>query len=138
MSYLVDANVLSEPTRAGPDLNVIRWLGAHEAELFVDAIILGELDVGIQALPAGRKRARLAEWFETLTQTIECLPWDLATARAWAHLMVDLKRRGRPMPLLDSMIAATALAHRLTIATRNTGDFERAGVEVVDPFRATG
>ena len=134
MSYLVDANVLSEPTKPMPDPAVIEWLSTHEGDLFVDSIILGELCIGIEALPAGRKRARLEEWFEALAETIECLAWDVTISRRWARLVVDLKRKGQPLPLLDGMIAATALAHGLTVATRNTRDFQKAGVKVVDPF----
>ena len=136
MSYLVDANVLSEPTRPAPDPGVIEWLSTHEGNLFVDSIIMGELCIGVQALPPGRKRARLEEWFEALAETIECLPWDVTISRRWARLVVDLKRKGRPLPLLDGMIAATALAHGLTVVTRNTRDFKKAGVKVVDPFIA--
>jgi two-component system OmpR family sensor kinase len=72
-----------------------------------------EIAVGVQGLPSGRKRARLEVWLDELGRTIECLPWDAAVGRRWAGLIVDLKRRGRPMPLLDSMIAATALEHDL-------------------------
>jgi toxin FitB len=136
MSYLVDANVLSEPTKPAPNPDVIAWLRAHEGELYVDAIVLGELCIGVRALPAGRRRARLEQWFETLAQTIECLPWDANVSRAWAKLVVDLRRKGQPMPLLDAMIAAMALTHGLTVATRNTRDFRKAGVDVVDPVAA--
>ena len=134
MKYLVDANVLSEPTRPKPDDTVIEWLSVHESDLVVDPIILGELCIGIQALPSGNKRARLEQWFEALAQGIECLPWDVAVSRRWARLVVDLKRKGQPIPLLDGVIAATALAHDLTVATRNTRDFRKTGVRVVDPF----
>jgi len=136
MSYLVDANVLSEPTSPAPNAKVIEWLSTHEGDLFVDSIIMGELCIGVQALPPGRKRARLEEWFEALVETIECLPWDVTISRRWVRLVVDLKRKGQPLPLLDWMIAATALAHGLTVATRNTRDFKKAGVKVVDPFVA--
>ena len=136
MSYLVDANVLSEPTKPTPNPAVIEWLSTHEGDLFVDSIIMGELFIGVQALPPGRKRARLEEWFEALAETIECLPWDVTISRRWARLVVDLKRKGQPLPLLDGMIAATALAHGLTVATRNTRDFKKTGVKVVDPFVA--
>jgi len=138
MSYLVDANVLSEPTKPAPDPGVIEWLNEHEGDLFVDSIILGELYIGILALPTSRKRARLEQWFDALSETIECLPWDMAIGRRWARLVVDLKRKGQPIPLLDGMIAATALTNGLTIATRNTRDFRKAGAKVVDPFRAAG
>lgn len=134
MSYLVDANVLSEPTKPTPNPAVVEWLSSHEGDLFVDSIIMGELFIEVQALRAGRKRARLEEWFEALANTIECLPWDVIISRRWARLVVDLKRKGQPLPLLDGMIAATALAHGLTVATRNTRDFKKTGVKVVDPF----
>jgi len=134
MTYLVDANVLSEPTKPAPDAKVVDWLSAHEGDLVVDSIVLGEIFLGVLALPSGRKRAQLEQWFEAVAQTIECLPWDAAVSRRWARLVVDLKNKGRGMPVLDGMIAATALAHDLTVATRNVRDFGKAGVKVVDPF----
>jgi predicted nucleic acid-binding protein len=134
MIYLVDANVLSEPTKPLPDAKVVAWLSAQEGNLVVDSIILGELGIGILALPAGRKRSQLEQWFDALVQTIQCLPWDAAISRRWARLVVDLKKKAQPMPLLDSMIAATALEHELTVATRNVGDFKRTGVKLIDPF----
>jgi predicted nucleic acid-binding protein len=134
MKYLVDANVLSEATRPTPDPAVVRWLEENEPELAIDAIVFSELAVGVESLPGGRKRARLEAWFEGFRETIECLPWDSATAREWARLVVELRRRGRKMPLFDSMVAATARVHNLAIVTRNVRDFEPAGVEVLNPF----
>jgi toxin FitB len=134
VTYLVDANVLSEPTKPTPNLRVIDWLSSHEGDFVVDAVVLGELYVGILGHPAGRKRAELERWFESVVQALDCLPWDAAVSRRWARLVVQLKRQGRSLPLLDSMIAATALERSLTIVTRNVRDFEKAGVQVVDPF----
>jgi toxin FitB len=134
MTYLVDANVLSEPTKPAPISKVVDWLSVNERNLVVDSIILGELCMGILALAPGRKRRQLEQWFGALMQTIECLPWDAAISRRWAKLVVDLRQRGKTMPLLDGMIAATALQHDLTIATRNTRDFKKAGLKVFDPF----
>jgi predicted nucleic acid-binding protein len=134
MTYLVDANVLSEPTKKAPNPKVIDWLSANEDRLVIDPIILGELGIGILELAAGRKRARLEQWFETVVQTIECLPWDAAVSRRWAKLVIELQRKGKTLPVLDSMIAATALEHGLTVATRNVRHFKQAGVKVVDPF----
>ena len=134
MNFLVDANVLSEPTKPSPDSKVIAWLSANEGKLVVDSIILGELCIGILALPRGRKRSQLDQWFETLVQTVDCLAWDATISQRWARLVVDLKRKGETMPLLDGMIAATALHHDLAIATRNTRDFRKAGVETLNPF----
>ena len=133
MTYLVDANVLGEPTRPAPAPKVIAWLTTHEGDFVVDPIVLGEMYLGILALPAGRQRTRLEQWFEAVAQTIECLPWDVAASRRWARLVVGLRRKGRTMPLLDAMIAATALEYGLTVATRNIHGFQNAGVRVVDP-----
>jgi hypothetical protein len=107
MTFLVDANVLSEPTKPAPNGKVVEWLSTNEHNLVVDSIVLGELCVGILGLPAGRKRTQLEQWFDAVAQTIDCLPWDAAVSRRWARLVVELRRKGRTLPLLDSMIAAT-------------------------------
>jgi predicted nucleic acid-binding protein len=65
---------------------------------------------------------------------MECLPWDAAVSRRWANLVVELKKKGHRLPVLDSMIAATALEHKLTMATRNVRHFKTAGLKVIDPF----
>jgi predicted nucleic acid-binding protein len=134
VTYLVDANVLSEPTKPAPNLRVVQWLRSNERALAVDPVILGELRFGILLLPKGQKRSRLERWFEEGAQRLVCLPWDAATGLRWAELLASLRRSGRAMAIKDSLIAATALAHDLTVATRNTLDFSKAGVKIVDPF----
>lgn len=134
MTYLVDANVLSEATRPSPDAKVVAWLSANERNLVVDSIVLGELCLGVLSLPAGRRRERLEQWFDAIVKTLDCLPWDASVSRQWAKLVVALRRKGKPVPVLDGMIAATALEHGLTVATRNVNDFKQTGVKVVDPF----
>ena len=134
MRYLVDANVLSEATRPSPDPKVVDWLNINEKNLVVDSIVLGELYLGVLTLPAGRRRTRLEEWFEGIAKSVNCLPWDAAVSRRWAKLVIELKEKGKPVPILDGMIAATALEHGLAVATRNVSDFNRTGVKVVDPF----
>ncbi len=134
MTYLVDANVLSEATRPHPDPKVVQWLRSNERDLVVDPIILGEIRFGIHLLPAGRRRQRLEQWFNEGMAKITCLPCDAATALRWAKLLADLRISGRAMPVKDSLIAATALVHGLVVATRNVSDFKKAGVKLVDPF----
>lgn len=134
MTFLVDANILSEATKPEPDARALKWLTEHEGELVIDAIILAELALGVLALPKGKRRSRLEAWLAQVSATVECLSWDSPVSRRWAELVADLRRSGRAMPLFDSMIAATALEHRLIVATRNVRDFELAGVEVIDPF----
>lgn len=134
MSYLVDANVLSEPTKPHPSNEVVEWIRRNERRIAVDPVILGELKYGILLLPRGRRRSRLERWFANGVERIHCLPWDAATGLRWAQLLADLRRSGRSMPIKDSLIAATALTHGLVVATGNRIDFDNAGVQIVDPF----
>jgi len=137
MTYLVDANVLCEPTKPQPEPQVIEWLRRHEREIVVDPIILGEIRFGIHLLPPGNRRRRLEHWFEEGVRGIHCLPWEASNGLRWAKLLADLRAAGRAMPVKDSLIAATALVHGLIVATRNTRDFENAGVKVADPWVAS-
>jgi predicted nucleic acid-binding protein len=134
LKYLVDANVLSEATRLAPSPAVVDWLRRHERSLAVDPIILGEVRYGILRLPRGARRKRLERWFEQGVLRLHCIPWEAPTGLRWAELLARLRARGRPMPIKDSLIAATALANGLTVVTRNVTDFENAGCQVVDPF----
>ncbi len=132
--FLVDANVLSEATKPEPDPSVLTWLARYEREIAVDPVILGEIRFGILLLPPGKRRERLERWFQDGVERIYCLAWDAPTGLRWAQLLAELRTSGVAMPIKDSLIAATALAHGLTVVTRNRRDFEKAGVEIVDPF----
>jgi predicted nucleic acid-binding protein len=134
VTYLVDANVLSEATKPSPDPKALEWLRANEAELAVDPIILGEIRFGINRMPPGRRKVRLERWFAEGIEILVCLPIEAATGIRWAQLLARLRAAGSAMPFKDSLIAATALVHGLTVATRNVRDFKTAGVKVVDPF----
>jgi predicted nucleic acid-binding protein len=134
VKYLVDANVLSEPTKPAPDSKVVDWLRRNERELAVDPIILGEVRFGILLLRKGKRRTSLERWFDAGVQRLHCLPWEAETGMRWAQLLASLRAAGRAMPIKDSLIAATALVNGLTVVTRNRADFEKAGVRLVDPF----
>lgn len=134
MNYLVDANVLSEPTRPRPDATVVDWLRRHEREIAIDSIILGELRFGIDLLPSGGRRKRLEAWFESGVGRITCLDWTADTGLRWAKLLAEMRSAGTAMPIKDSLIAVTALAHGLTVVTRNVTDFRKAKVNVLNPF----
>ena len=134
MTCLVDANVLCEATKPSPDPRVIEWLTRNERDLVVNPVILGEVRFGILLLPSGRRRKKLESWFDEVTRRIHCVPWDAETGLRWAELLAHLRRLGRPMPIKDSLIAATARTYGLQLATRNRRDFEACGVELVDPF----
>jgi predicted nucleic acid-binding protein len=134
VKYLVDANVLSEPTKPTPDPRVVEWLRTHEPDIAVDPVILGELRFGILILPKGKKRTALERWFDAGAGRLHCLLWDADTGLKWAELLARLRKNGKTMPIKDSLIAATAVVHGLAVATRNRVDFAKAGVQVVDPF----
>ena len=134
MKYLVDANVLSEATKPEPAAAVIDWLRAHEREIVVDPIVLGEIRYGIYLVPLGAKRRQLERWFAEGIEKIHCLNWRADTGLRWARLLADLRAAGKSMPIKDSLIAATALVHSLAVVTRNQRDFIYAGVCVIDPF----
>ena len=135
MKFLVDANVLSEATKPQPDPGVLAWLRKHERQLVVDPVILGEVQFGILLLPKGKRRTSLERWFDAGVQRIHCIPFEAKTGLAWASLLARLRGAGHSMPVKDSLIAATALANDLVLATRNEEDFKRAGVTVVNPFQ---
>jgi len=134
MKFLVDANVLSEVTRPMASASVVRWLRDHESEFVVTPIVLGEIEYGIGLTPSTRKRLELQKWFDDGLRRLRVLDIDSGTASTWAALLVRLRKKGKAMPVKDSLIAASALQHKLTIVTRNTADFQHASVKLIDPF----
>ena len=140
MRLLLDTNVLSEVTRPSPDAGVLEWLnGLDEDRSFISVVSIAEIRRGVALMDEGRKREALAEWLaRDLPQRFEqrVLPVDEAVALAWGDLMGLAKRRGRGLSSMDGMIAATAIAQQLTLATRNTKDFEGFGIELFDPWTA--
>lgn len=137
MTFLVDTNVLSEATKRNADESVVSWLRSHRSELVVNPIVLGEIRTGILVLPQSKKRQRLLDWYTTTVERIAILAFDSNSGLIWAELNAELWRKGRNMPIKDSLIAATARQHDLTIATRNINDYRYAGVQLVDPFSTT-
>lgn len=133
MKHLVDANVLSEATRPDPDHRVVEWLRRNERSVVVDPVILGEVRFGILPLARGARRKELERWFEQGVGRIRCIPFDSSVGLRWAQLLADLRKRGRPMAIKDSLIAATALAHDLALVTLDQRDFKPARARLVDP-----
>lgn len=134
MSFLVDANVISEAVRKAPDRRVLRWLEEHDANLYFSVITLGEIEKGVPGLPDGKRRRQLTAWYRELRMAMEgrILVFGEAEAGAWAIYSARQRSRGRVVPSIDGMLAATAKVHGLLIATRNTGDFPE--MPVVDPW----
>jgi len=134
VKFLVDANVLSEATKAAPSEAAVDRLRRHEHVVAVNALVLGELEFGILLLPSGGHWKRLEAWFSNVAEILPVLEMNRETARLWAALLARLRKKGRAMPLKESLIAASALQHGLVVATRNSGDFAHCGVKLVDPF----
>ena len=138
---LLDTNVVSEAMRASPAENVLAWLNRQDAaQLFTSAVTIGEIAYGLRIMPFGKRRSDLGQRFErfiALAFDGRVLAYDEAAARAYGELMGERKAIGRPMSVPDGQIAAIARSGGLTVATRDVSDFERCGVELVDPFRET-
>lgn len=140
MRLLLDTNVLSEVTRPVPDARVLKWLDRlDEDRSFISVMSIAEIRRGIALMDDGRKRDALAEWLATdLPERFEqrVLSVDQPVALAWGDLMGVAKRQGRGLSSMDGLIAATAIANDLTLATRNIRDFEGFGIELLNPWTA--
>jgi predicted nucleic acid-binding protein len=135
LSFLLDTNVISELAKTRPNFKVIAWLGSvPSTDLFLSVITLGEIRKGIEKKRAASPRdaARLEAWLTTLVlhYRSRVLPFDQDSADQWGRLMALYPT----VPVEDSKLAATALQHRLTVATRNVRHIVRTGVAFVDPF----
>lgn len=138
MSYLLDTNVVSELVRPAPQPEVVAWAAAQPAlALYLSVLTLGELEKGIARLSAGARRTQLARWaaVEIPRQFLgRVLAADAAVAIAWGGLAAAGQGAGRPLPVVDGLLVATARVHGLTLVTRNVGDCAGHGVPVLDPW----
>lgn len=135
MSWLLDADVLSQPAKQHGDAGVIAWLEAHQADCYTSSIVIAQLAYWARCKP-GRQRQRLQQWLTDLTDAMQgrVLGFSATVAHVWADLQHQLRTAGRPMPVEDSYIAAIARRHSLVIVTGNDKDFRRSGIRVFNPF----
>lgn len=140
MRLLLDTNVVSELGRSGGSAAVKAAIRAvDEADLFVSVLTLGEIRQGIEQLPEGSERRMwLAAWLSELRQNYadRVLSIDAAVCEVWGTMNAHLRKVGRPVPAVDGLLAATALTHGLTIATRNVHDLAATGAALFDPWAA--
>jgi predicted nucleic acid-binding protein len=136
--YLADTNVLSEYAKPVPDPLVMGWIRQAEPDsLFASVVSLGELRLGIEDLPSGKRRADLERWLATGLPAwfaANMLPVTASIADRWGRLTIQAKRNGAPLAMADGLIAATALEHKLTVVTRNVKDFGDLGVTILNPW----
>ena len=137
MSYLIDTNVLSELRKRQPDAQVVRWMAERPATtLYLSVLTLGELRKGVEGLMQEARKRRLLDWLEVELPAYfagRIVSVDAAVADRWGRLLAHARR---PLPAIDSLLAATALAHGLTLVTRNLKDFQYPDLQVLDPWVA--
>lgn len=138
MRLLLDTNVLSEVTKLRPEGRVLAWLDSlDEDRTFISVVSIAEIRRGVALMADGRKRDVLADWLaRDLPQRFEhrVIPVEERVALAWGDLMGEAKRSGRGMSSMDGLIAATAIANDLVLATRNIKDFGGFGIDLIDPW----
>ena len=138
MTFLLDTCVISEMDKVRPNLAVVRWIDSvEEGKLFLSVLTLGELEKGIAKLQDVSRKDVLREWLEQdLAERFagRILPIDTSVAVAWGKMQGEAERNGNKLPVIDSLLAATAQTNGLTLATRNVVDFERCGSRVFNPW----
>jgi predicted nucleic acid-binding protein len=136
--FLLDTNVISELIKAKPNGNVVRWIEeTDESILFLSVLALGEIRKGIERLSLGRRRGRLESWLDVDLRARfqnRVLPIDSAIAERWGTLSAIAEGKGRPVPVIDGLLAATALHHDLMLVTRNDSDLAGTGVPTLNPW----
>jgi toxin FitB len=138
MSYLIDTCCISELFKKKPNPNVLNWFtDRDEFSMFLSVITFGELRKGIEKLPDSKKKKELNRWVnEDLKHRFKnrILNINLEEVNKWGEILATEEKNGRPLPAIDSLIAATARVHDLSVVTRNSLDMEGSGVEVINPW----
>ena len=137
--HLIDTNVFSELTKPTPFPRVEDFLRRSKDRVFVSVLSIGEVRKGIALTPSANRRAELEDWLDN-----EIMPWlgarvlpvTLEIAERWGDLAAQLKVKGKPRPVVDAILAATAFRHDLVVATRNVADYDDMGVTVMNPWES--
>ena len=136
--FLLDTCVVSELVKPAPDENVRRWIEeTEESLLFLSVLTLGEIRSGIERLRSGRRRGRLESWLQADLRARfqdRILPIDQGVADRWGAVSAAAAARGKPVPVVDGLLAATALHYNLVFVTRNTADVAGTGVSTLNPW----
>ena len=138
MNYLLDTCLISELAKSEPQKKVVDWvLNENEASFYISVLTFGELHKGVEKLPESKKKESLRIWIEDdLINRFKnrIIGIDIRVSVIWGKILCAAEKKGRPMPAIDSLIAATGIAHNLTVVTRNVMDMEQSGVELLNPW----
>ncbi len=138
MTFLLDTDVLSEPFKPRPDPRVLGWLAeTDEDRMYISVVSLAQVRRGIELLELGNRRGRLESWLVgdlPLRSERRVLAVDAEIADAWGVFMARARRNGVGLGAMDAFLAATASVHGLTLVTRNTSDFVRLGIDMLNPW----
>ncbi|MBN4054333.1 type II toxin-antitoxin system VapC family toxin [Nitrospira defluvii] len=138
MKYILDTCVISELAKLAPNKKVISWVTQNDEEdFYLSALTFGELHKGISKLSSSKRKENLHRWVEyELKERFEnrIIDIDLKVAKVWGEIQGKAELKGRPMPAIDSLIAATGAAHDLIVVTRNTSDMKQSGISLLNPW----
>lgn len=138
MNYLLDTCVLAEFTKKQPEQKVLDWLDNQlEPSLFLSVVTIGEIQKGISALPNSKRKAELEKWLKTLIYRYDgrIISLSIDEMITWGELNGKLAKKGFVFPFLDSLIAAAAITHKMTLVTRNESDFKNTGVKILNIWK---
>lgn len=136
MNWLLDTDVICQPAKRNGNPRVVAWLEEHREECYTSTVVIAQLAYWVRT-KEGKQRLTLQRWFERLVTAMHgrIYGFNVAVAHVWAEQEHMLEKAGKPMPVEDSYIAATARRYGLTIVTGNDQDFRRAGVKLFNPFK---
>lgn len=137
MKFILDTNVVSELTKPSPDINVLDWFkNCPENKMYISSLTLGEIETGIRSLNPGKRQNHLMLWLEELQTNFKprIISVDIIVALRWGEIRGNLKRKGINIPIIDGIIAATAVVNNAVLVTRNTKDFNFPGIELLNPW----
>ena len=139
MKYLLDTCVISEVIKRKPSSKVIKWIKQEEeSNFFISVLTIGELHKGIEKLDKSKRKEELHNWVENDLKERFCnriINIDMQVVMVWGKIQGMTERTGKPMPAIDSLIAATGVTHHLTVVTRNTSDMKESGVALLNPWK---
>lgn len=138
MSYILDTNVIAELVTIQPDPRVIQWIENIDTDtVYLSVITIGELKKGIAKMPDSQRKSALEDWLKDdllVRFQDHLLPIDTAVMLTWGLLIARMETIGKPMPAIDSLLAATASQGEYTLVTRNVRDFEHTGILLLNPW----